>query len=200
MGEGKAKSDIFSMRLDPEMRARLEAADIAGAAQSGRAPSLSREIISRLRASFHLDDDIEKHFGSKRFYALMRVITHAVGASLLVSGHRAKDTTGAWLDDPRAFAVAVAAFNATLKAARPKNIDAEKISAEQKAKINQIAQGAAWHVLQQVYDAKPTVSTSSHGKYLASRYKRELGEIAERARHKIEGARSKHKSKMGAKK
>jgi hypothetical protein len=108
-GEYVGKSSVFSTRIRPDLRKRLEVA----AKTSGR--SLSQEVEHRLRRSFVEDDKIVDAFGDRRTYRLMRLMTDAIHLSQK-GGHQNDE---GWLDDPFRFRIALAAMRNVVEAIEP---------------------------------------------------------------------------------
>src|ERR1700726_3121392 len=106
-GEYAGKSSVFSTRIRPDLRQKLE----QGAKQSGR--SLSQEVEHRLRRSFVEDDKIADAFGDRRTYRLMRIMSDAIHLS------RQDQDDENWLDDPFRFRVALAAMRSVVEAIEP---------------------------------------------------------------------------------
>jgi hypothetical protein len=104
-GEYAGKSSVFSTRIRPDLRKRLEKA----AKTSGR--SLSQEVEHRLRRSFVEDDKIADAFGDRRTYRLMRLMSDAIQLS--------QNNAENWLDDPYRFRVALAAMRSVVEAIQP---------------------------------------------------------------------------------
>jgi hypothetical protein len=100
-GEFAGKTTVFSTRIRPDTRAALK----QSAERSGR--SLSQEIEYRLRRSFSEDEKIADVFGSRRNYALMRVI-----AGLM-------EINTEWTDDPVTFEELARSVNSLLQGLRP---------------------------------------------------------------------------------
>jgi hypothetical protein len=108
-GEYVGKSSVFSTRIRPDLRKRLEVA----AKTSGR--SLSQEVEHRLRRSFVEDDKIADAFGDRRTYRLMRLMADAIHLSQK-DGHQNDE---GWLHDPFRFRVALAAMRSVVEAIEP---------------------------------------------------------------------------------
>src|SRR5882762_10217011 len=106
-GEYVGKSSVFSTRIRPDLRQKLE----QGAKKSGR--SLSQEIEHRLRRSFVEDEKISDMFGDRRTFLLMKMIATAL--------HLKEDdgSPDKWLEDPAHFEIAVATAASVLEAIRP---------------------------------------------------------------------------------
>jgi hypothetical protein len=106
-GEYAGKSSVFSTRIRPDLRQKLEQA----AKKSGR--SLSQEIEHRLRRTVVEDEKISEMFGDRRTFLLMQMMAMAI---------RFKgddDRPGEWLDNPEDFEIAIAAALSVLEAVRP---------------------------------------------------------------------------------
>jgi hypothetical protein len=84
-------SHVFSTRVQPELWKQLQRA-----AKESRRP-ISREVHARLVKSFTDDDNIREKFGSRRNYALMRVVAGVI--NVLSPGDPERD----WMDDPKTF-------------------------------------------------------------------------------------------------
>jgi hypothetical protein len=109
-GEYVGKSSVFSTRIRPDLRKRLEQA----AKLSGR--SLSQEVEHRLRRSFIEDDKIADAFGDRRTYRLMRMMADAIHMS------NDKEDPEAWLKDPVTFVKAIASATDILESIRPGHV------------------------------------------------------------------------------
>jgi hypothetical protein len=107
-GEYVGKSSVFSTRIRPDLRKRLEVA----AKTSGR--SLSQEVEHRLRRSFVEDDKIADAFGDRRTFRLMRMIADAIR---LAEPNGAE--AGDWLNNPFDFQIALGAALSVLEAVAP---------------------------------------------------------------------------------
>src|SRR2546423_3193307 len=106
-GEYVGKSSVFSTRIRPDLRKKLEQA----AKKSGR--SLSQEIEHRLRRSFDEDEKIADRFGDRKTFLLMELMAKAI---------QFKGDDGEpdqWLENPEDFEIAIAAALAVLEAVRP---------------------------------------------------------------------------------
>src|SRR5881275_67305 len=106
-GEYVGKSSVFSTRIRPDLRQKLEQA----AKKTGR--SLSQEIEHRLRRSFVEDEKISEMFGDRRTFLLMQMMAMAIR----FKGD--KGQPGEWLENPDDFEIAIAAALAVLEAVRP---------------------------------------------------------------------------------
>lgn len=107
-GEYTGKSSVFSTRIRPDLRERLESAT----AESGR--SLSQEVEYRLRRSFVEDDKISDGFGDRRTFRLMRLMAEAINLST-----DGENKPGAWLENPLDFRIALSAALSVLEAVEP---------------------------------------------------------------------------------
>jgi TraY domain len=105
-GEYVGKSSVFSTRIRPDLRKKLEQA----AKRTGR--SLSQEVEHRLNRSFIEDDKIAETFGDRRTFILMRMMADAIHF-----GHERANLT--WLDNPIEFEKAISAALLVLEAIRP---------------------------------------------------------------------------------
>lgn len=99
---------MFSVRLDPELRAALELA----AERSGR--SLGRELQIRLRHSITEEQKLEDRFGSYREALIWRAV-----AALMRATRDPRNPDAEWLDDPNAFDLAISSMYAYLQSIRP---------------------------------------------------------------------------------
>jgi hypothetical protein len=104
-GEYSGKSDVLSTRIRPDTREHLEGA----ARVSGR--SLSQEIEHRLRRSFVEDEQLAKVFGSRRNFALMRIIASIIET---VEGHRQD-----WFRSPERYELVERTVGEVLHSLRP---------------------------------------------------------------------------------
>ncbi len=107
-GEYENKSTTLSTRLRADTRARL----VAAATASGR--SVSQEVEFRLRRSFDDDEKVMEGYGSRRNRAFMKMIALSTEG---VFNHENLDAE--WLDDPKAYDLAVRRINMLLEAYRP---------------------------------------------------------------------------------
>jgi hypothetical protein len=113
-GEYSNKSKVFSTRLREDTKeALVKSAKL-------RNISLSQEVEYRLRRSFDKDLQISEIFGSRKNYALLRLISCLIE---MIPG----DATS-WVDDPANFDHVVASINLVLKAIRPPGADAESVA------------------------------------------------------------------------
>lgn len=165
-GEFEDKSAVFSTRIRADTRAWLEQTGKA----SGR--SLSQQIEFLLRRARDEDGKIEQAFGSRRNYALMRLIASTAETIATTKGRQKLD----WLDDPYRFTQVQQAINAVLDAIRPPGkIEAHgpklqgKIAASEALREIQIADGSL----------PPSASVRRH---VAGKIKADLGSVVERAR------------------
>jgi hypothetical protein len=105
-GEYSNKSRVLSTRIRDDTRQALERA----VAESKR--SLSQEIEFRLRRSLADDVDVSNRFGSRRNYAMLRMIS-------CVMDLLSDDNASSWLDEPFKFEKAKRAIDRVLEAFRP---------------------------------------------------------------------------------
>src|SRR6476469_6290763 len=107
-GEFEDKSKVFTTRIRADTREWLE--------QSAKANklSLSQQVERLLRRAWDEDRYIEKAFGSRRNFALMRLIAATAETIATTKGRKKGD----WLDDPYRFAMVQQAINAVLDAIR----------------------------------------------------------------------------------
>src|SRR4051812_39104378 len=106
-GEYVGKSSVFSTRIRPDLREKLE----QGAKKSGR--SLSQEIEHRLRRTFVEDEKISENFGDRRTFLLMKMMATAIQFK------SDNGLPGQWLDNPDDFEIAIMAALSVLEAVRP---------------------------------------------------------------------------------
>ena len=105
-GDYTGKSSVFSTRIRPDLRKKLQQA----AKRNDR--SLSQEVERRLNRSFLEDDKIADTFGDRRTYVLMRMMADAI--------HFGYDRANPlWLDSPIEFEKAISAALFVLEAIRP---------------------------------------------------------------------------------
>src|ERR1700730_15886030 len=176
-GEYAGKSSVFSTRIRPDLRQKLE----QGAKQSGR--SLSQEIEHRLRRSFVEDEKISDAFGDRRTYLIMKMI--AMGINL---PQMKEEPDVSWLDDPYYFDLSIGTALAILEAIRPKG--------EIKLPENEIvalvtearAEGTAPSLWGKVLRADPAlpITKGSNLQHWFAMAKADLGNIPERAEQAIE--------------
>lgn len=169
-GEYVGKSSVFSTRIRPDLRQKLEQA----AKKSGR--SLSQEIEHRLRRTVVEDGKISEMFGDRRTFQLMQMMAMAI---------RFKgddDRPGEWLDNPDDFEIAIAAALSVLEAVRPGPVDRKNpfLAAATKWK----AAGISFDIWNEIKNADPALSLTrgtrkDHWNAMA---KADLGEIADRVR------------------
>jgi len=108
-GEYAGKSSVFSTRIRPDLRKKMEVA----AKKSGR--SLSQEVEHRLRQSFVEDEKISEMFGDRKTFSLMRMMALAIH----MDPYLPSDGKSSWLDDPERFETAIVAALSVLEAIRP---------------------------------------------------------------------------------
>ena len=170
-GEYVGKSSVFSTRIRPDLRQKLE----QGAKKSGR--SLSQEIEHRLRRTFVQDQEISDMFGDRRTFLLMKMMA----AAIQFKGHNRP--TGEWLESPEDFEIAIAAALSVLEAVRPSGpVDPDNpfLAHYVKAKAADIS-FVIWNA---VKNADPALSLirGTRADHWNSVTKVDLGEIADRVR------------------
>jgi hypothetical protein len=173
-GEYGDKSQVLSTRIRADTRAAL----VAAAENSGR--SLSQEIEHRLRRTFTDDENIVDAFGSRRNYALMKLI-----ASVIETTANLKRPNADWLDVPYAFDQVTRAIAAVLEKIRPagelpNSIDDDEMldhGGRMQWKVNTL------EVLRavQVADAKLPLTKGSRRQHTMAKLKSDIGDIADRA-------------------
>jgi hypothetical protein len=127
------KSEVFSTRIRPDIKERLEKA----AAASGR--SLSNEFANRLLQSFALDDKIKEHFFDRRTYLMMRM-----AAAAIERVHPLDNRDGVhWLDDPLLFDAALSAVIGVLSQIRPPGPAIEPPDPMRAASVRAVREGIA---------------------------------------------------------
>jgi hypothetical protein len=170
-GEYSDKSRVLSTRIRADTRARLEAA----AKATGR--SLSQEIERRLRQSFDEDGTIERAFGSRRNYALMRLISSVIETLCNPDNYEAD-----WVDDPYLFDQSLRAVNQVLEAIRPAGkipkLSDPVLEAIKPLQVSEKV-GHAFDAIQRVDPNTPLQHASARQK-LAIRLKDDLGPLADR--------------------
>jgi hypothetical protein len=165
-GEFEDKSAVFSTRIRADTRAWLEETRKA----SGR--SLSQQVEFLLRRARDEDGKIEQAFGSRRTYALMRLIASVAEVILTTKGRKGLD----WLDDPYRFGQVQQAINAVLDAIRPNG----KIGGETGSRMQ--GQVTAAETLREVQIADSSLPlTSTRRQHVSGKIKADLGEVVERA-------------------
>ncbi len=175
-GEYAGKSSVFSTRIRPDLRQKLE----QGAKQSGR--SLSQEIEHRLRRSFVEDEKISDAFGDRRTYLIMKMI--AMGINL---PRMREEPDVSWLDDPYYFDLSIGTALSILEAIRPKG----EITAPENDIVRLVAdlraEGTAQSLWGKVLRANPSLPITAGSKYQHwfSMAKADLGKIPERAEETI---------------
>lgn len=170
-GEYAGKSKVMSTRIRADTRDWLERA----AAKSGR--SLSQEIEHRLRGSFNDDELTFQTFGSRRNYALMRII------AMIMEAVFNPDRPGVdWVDDPYSFDQVVKAVNSVLDAMRPPGAVPQLSELQQMAFGERQGSFRAGKILLDVQQADGSGaldSTSKRERRLA-KLKDDLGPLAQR--------------------
>jgi hypothetical protein len=173
-GEYGDKSQVLSTRIRADTRASL----VAAAESSGR--SLSQEIEHRLRRTFTDDRNIVDAFGSRRNYALMKLI-----ASVIETTANLKRPNIDWLDDPYAFDQVTRAVAAILELIRPAgelpnssdDNDMLDHGGRMQWKVNALEALRAV----QVADAKLPLTKGARRQHIMAKLKSDIGDVADRA-------------------
>jgi hypothetical protein len=170
-GEYVGKSSVFSTRIRPDLRQKLEQA----AKKSGR--SLSQEIEHRLRRTFVEDEKTAENFGDRRTFLLMRMMAMAI---------RFKgddDQPGKWLENPEDFEIAIAAALSVLEAVRPPGpIGSGNPFLAHFVRTK--AEGISFDIWNEIKKADPAlpITRGTHADHWNAMTKADLGEIADRVR------------------
>ena len=117
-GDISGKASVFTTRIRPELRARLDAAEKA------EGHSLSQHVERRLSDSFIEEQRIEDLFGSAENYWLMRVISIAMQDAKMPFVK-----SGGWRDDPAHFEVVLATVVRVLGSVRTTWADSYPVEA-----------------------------------------------------------------------
>ncbi len=142
-GEYVGKSSVFSTRIRPDLRKKLEQAT----KRTGR--SLSQEIERRLNRSFVEDDKIAEVFGDRRTYVLMRMMADAIHF-----GHEPANLS--WLDNPQEFETAISAALRVLDAIRPEgDVPADALPARHYQVRGHSAAANIWRAIKRVDPSLP---------------------------------------------
>ncbi|TIW73405.1 MAG: hypothetical protein E5V58_10905 [Mesorhizobium sp.] len=172
-------SVVFSSRMAPELKAKLEEA----AAARGR--TLSDEIQMRLRRTFIDDEKIEEIFGDRETYMLLRVVALAIQ---LVPGEISFHDQS-WLQNPAKFDMAAKTINRLLEAVRPEGdpnqmgLRADSTIEEIEAFKNHFQQRVASEIWLNVKYADPSLplNQGSVWDHRMGIIKAEIGAVAERS-------------------
>ncbi|WP_149312282.1 hypothetical protein [Methylobacterium sp. P1-11] len=108
-GEYASQNSVLSVRITSDLRSRLDEEVV----KNGK--GLSREVEHRLRRSFYDDDKINDYFGSRRDYAILKLIHSSIEAVTNL-----EDPNADWTKDPYLFNQAVQAVSTVLEMIRPK--------------------------------------------------------------------------------
>ena len=167
-GEYVGKSSVFSTRIRPDLKKKLEQA----AKRSGR--SLSQEIEHRLSRSFIEDDKIAEMFGDRRTFVLMRMMADAI--------HFGRETPNqTWLDNPEEFQKALSAALHVLEAIRPQGVwPAGALPEQHQAARGQNAAFNVWRAVKRADPALP-LNQGSSDDHKRRMMKDGLGGLADRA-------------------
>jgi hypothetical protein len=172
-------TQVLSTRITASLRTALEAASKT----SGL--SLSSEVERRLRRSFNEDEKITAAFGSRRNYALMKVMASVLGT---VNPER---PDAEWVDDPYTFEQVIKGVNAVLEALRPAG-DIPAFRDPMLAAIGpaqeKMRAAAAFAAIQGADPIAPLTKTAKRQRVLAT-IKEDLGELANRPRVVIGSAK-----------
>lgn len=168
-GEYVGQTAVLSTRITPDLRARLEDAT------QGSGKTLSREIEHRLRRTFIEDDKISEAFGSRKQYALMRMIS-----IVLSSWHNPADLSADWTEDATSYDLAVKKIVQLLKAMRPDGPSTPLTELEQAIADGMETSGPA-QVIASVQSADEALPLSgSRKRKVASMIRSDLGPMIER--------------------
>jgi TraY domain len=164
--EGTAK--IFSVRLDPDLRAALELA----AEHSGR--SIGRELQIRLRHSVTEEEKLADQFGSYREALIWRAV-----AALMRASRDPRNPDAEWLDDPNAFDLAVSSMYAYLQSIRPKRTAKHLSSVSRKDSVGATLMGRRFAAA--IWRADPSLPLTDAGmQAVANLMKLRIPEIVDR--------------------
>lgn len=170
-GEYASQNSVLSVRITFDLRSRLD----EEVAKNGK--GLSREVEHRLRRSFYDDDKINDYFGSRRDYAILKLIHSSIEAVANL-----EDPNADWTKDPYLFSQAVQAVNTVLEMIRP---NGEIPSGEKALDRGGNKQGRirAAILLRDIKQAPPGFRTNpvDNEERLIGRLKDDLGELAEAA-------------------
>jgi hypothetical protein len=170
-GEYAGKSSVFSTRIRPDLRRKLEQA----AKKSRR--SLSQEIEHRLRGTVVEDEKISERFGDRRTFLLMQMMAMAIR-------FKGDDNRpGAWLENPDDFEIAIAAALLVLEAVRPRGaVDPDNPFLAFANRLK--AEGIAFEIWKEIKKADPALSLTrgSRADHWNAKAKADLGEITDRVR------------------
>jgi hypothetical protein len=170
-GEYVGKSSVFSTRIRPDLRQKLEQA----AKKTGR--SLSQEIEHRLRRSFVEDEKISEMFGDRRTFLLMQMMAMAIQ----FKGDDSRP--GEWLEHPDDFEIAIAAALAVLEAVRPPgSVDTDNpFVAFANRGLGETISSRIWNAVKAANPALP-LNRGTRSDHWNAMAKTDLGEIADRAK------------------
>lgn len=159
-GEYVGKTAVFSTRIRPDLRSKLEEATKV----SGR--SLSQEVEHRLRRSFVEDDKIADAFGDRRTYRLMRMMADAM--------HLSAGSQTDWLSNPFDFHIAISAALGVLEAVSPEGAMEEE-SYSDAASLGAITASVIWSKVQAA-SASIGLQKGTFADHVASIAKADLGD------------------------
>jgi hypothetical protein len=165
--ENQGNAKIFSVRLDPDLRAALELA----AEQRGW--SLGRELQSRVRQALVEEEKLADQFGSYREALIWRVV-----AALVRAVRNPRNPEAEWLDDANTFDLAYSALHAYLFSIRPKRRAGQR-PVTTKDKIGTMLVGR--RLAFAIWRADPTLPLTASGmQAVANLMKNRLPEIVNR--------------------
>lgn len=169
-GEITGKSSVFTTRIRPELRSKLE----NSAQNSGR--SLSQEVERRINDSFIQEGRMEDHFGSVDAYWIMRLIALSMQDTRIPF---VKDNN--WRTDPDLFDAAVRVANNVLESIRPGPPSSK--SKKQATLTDWLVQQMPIAVLQTIQSANESLplNEGTEDDHLASLLKRKLGSLVDKA-------------------
>jgi hypothetical protein len=170
--KGAGKSEVFSTRIRPELKAKL-----ASAAKTSRR-SLSQEIAHRLSRTFADDERIDLVFGDRQTFAVMRVI-----AGVVHSIRRPDNRAASWMDDPWLWEQATKAIGQTLKAIRPRGASSppeDPLLHAYAELAADLVPAALFSEIQAADAALPLRGQEAHRQAQADRLKADLGDVADR--------------------
>ena len=170
-GEYAGKSTVFSTRIRPDLRQKLEQA----AKKSRR--SLSQEIEHRLRRSFVEDEKISEMFGDRRTFLLMQMMAMAIR-------FKGDDgPPGEWLQNPDDFEIAIAAALSVLEAIRPP-VPVDSDNPFIALWVTTKAEGISFDIWNEIKKANPALplNRGTRADHWNAMAKADLSDIADRVR------------------
>lgn len=158
-GEYAGKSSVFSTRITPDLKERLDEAKT----QSGR--SVSQEVEYRLRRSFVEDDKIADTFGDRQTYRVMRMIADAIHLAMADLKKRHPESSGDWLTGGLEYQFAAAAAHELIERIRPSGALPSNTETGDGLFIWKGSMKIAGLIWEQVRSASPTISTRANGSF-----------------------------------